>query len=562
MSLRLTELIKRLRLIFTTLYYLKPQQLYYRVLYRLRSPVGYKGPALKVRHYPRIVAPVSRPNTYAKPGQFTFMNQTIAFEHGVEWNAKHAPRLWLYNQHYFDFLQSDALRYDRPECARLMVDWIEKNPTGVGQGWDAYTLSLRIVNWIKWSLRQDEVEPECVDSLAAQAHWLNQCVEHHLMANHVLANAKGLVFAGVFLEGDAPNTWLKHGLQLLSKEHHRQILNDGGHCERSPMYHAIMLEDVLDLINLAQAYPQQIPNSLLQQWQHLSKKMQSWINAMCHPDGEIAFFNDATQQFASSPLAIADYAHRLGVWQSRKPAAIEHQKNTGFIRFEQADAVLIADIGSVGPTYQPGHAHAGTLSFELSLFANRVLVNSGISTYDEGPLRHAQRSTRSHNTVEVDGENSSAVWASFRVARRADVDLINVSSASRDEKMRNSSDDSSLVVTAEHNGYRHMQPAITHRREISLMADKLVVLDQLNSNAKAAVARFYLHPEINVLDNQLVLPPDSNGHAAVVRWHVAGAKVHWEKTHWHPELGLSLENLCLVATFDAERCELTLDWSD
>jgi hypothetical protein len=34
--------------------------------------------------------------------------------------------------------------------------------------------------------------------------------------------------------------------------------------------------------------------------------------------------------------------------------------------------VLILDVAPVGPDYLPGHAHADTLSFELSLFGQRA----------------------------------------------------------------------------------------------------------------------------------------------------------------------------------------------
>ena len=45
------------------------------------------------------------------------------------------------------------------------------------------------------------------------------------------------------------------------------------------------------------------------------------------------------------------------------------------------EAVVLCDIGRIGPDYLPGHAHADTLSFELSLAGERVIVNSGISEY-------------------------------------------------------------------------------------------------------------------------------------------------------------------------------------
>jgi len=45
------------------------------------------------------------------------------------------------------------------------------------------------------------------------------------------------------------------GQRLLARELREQILPDGGHFERSPMYHAILLKDVLDLLHLADVYP-------------------------------------------------------------------------------------------------------------------------------------------------------------------------------------------------------------------------------------------------------------------------------------------------------------------
>ena len=70
------------------------------------------------------------------------------------------------------------------------------------------------------------------------------------MGNHVFANAKALVYAGLFFDGIEANDWLAKGMKILVKECNEQILPDGGHFELSPMYHAIVLEDILDLINI------------------------------------------------------------------------------------------------------------------------------------------------------------------------------------------------------------------------------------------------------------------------------------------------------------------------
>ena len=88
-------------------------------------------------------------------------------------------------------------------------------------------------------------------------------------------------------------------------------------------------------------------------------------------------------------------------------------------RICKGEAVLLIDVAPIGPDYLPGHAHADTLSYELSLYGKRVLVNSGTSRYGSGPKRDWERSTAAHNTVEVDGQSSSETWSGFRVARRA-----------------------------------------------------------------------------------------------------------------------------------------------
>ena len=61
------------------------------------------------------------------------------------------------------------------------------------------------------------------------------------------------------------------------------------------------------------------------------------------------------------------------------------------------------NVGSVGPAYQPGHAHADTLSFELSVDGLRWFVNTGVSGYGVTADRSYERSSEAHNTVVVDG---------------------------------------------------------------------------------------------------------------------------------------------------------------
>ena len=113
---------------------------------------------------------------------------------------------------------------------------------------------MRIVNWIKWCLNGQKLAPSQLDSLATQVQALAEQLEYHLLANHLLANAKALVFAGAFFHGPAGRPLAAAGPPDLPQQMAEQILADGGHFELSPMYHSIILEDLLDVLNLANAY--------------------------------------------------------------------------------------------------------------------------------------------------------------------------------------------------------------------------------------------------------------------------------------------------------------------
>src|SRR5690606_41051676 len=54
----------------------------------------------------------------------------------------------------------------------------------------------------------------------------------------------------------------------------------------------------------------------------------------------------------------------------------------------------------------------------------RVLFRSGISTYQISPRRDYERSTKAHNTVTIDDQDTAEVWSGFRVGRRPTVNLL------------------------------------------------------------------------------------------------------------------------------------------
>lgn len=368
--------LDRLLLIARTVRYLKPIQVWNR-LFRRFLPNGGNG-ADRTADLP----------------SFTFLNLT-AKPRG--WNDPSLPKLWLYNLHYFE----------NREMMALAEQWIVENPRGVGNGWEPYPISLRVVNWLKHL--GPRVPPHIARSVREQVAYLLPRLEYHLLANHLLANAKALVFAGTRLKVDR---WRKKGMAIYRRELPEQILDDGVHFERSAMYHAIILEDLLDLVELTD-------EALFRSY---AEKMLAGLELLTGPDGDIAKFNDAADGVAKRPAALLARASRLGLSgpQPLNTSTSQPLRTSGYRRFECGAYCVIAKTGEIGPTYQPGHAHADTWTFEMWRNGTKVVTDTGTDRYVIDAERRRQRGTAAHNTVMIDGRDSSEVWAGHRVGRRFD----------------------------------------------------------------------------------------------------------------------------------------------
>jgi len=481
--------------LFNTVRYLKPVQIYSRLPWpRPAAPTSEAPPVRATQGTWR--RSILHEGAQVSATCFRFLNE----EREVRgWNDADVPKLWRYHLHYFDCCDGD-----------LIQRWIRENPVGEGIGWEPYPLSRRIVNWIKWAYAGHGLPAEAIEGLATQTRYLSRRLEYHLLANHLFANAKALVFAGSFFAGTEADDWRIAGLRILEREIPEQILEDGGHFERSPMYHGILLEDVLDLVNLGRTYPDLLPD-----WSETAARMLAWQKQMIHPDGDISFFNDATLGVAPIFAELRDYADRLGV----KGGTGARLSDSGYIRLENEDTVLIFDAGRIGPDYQPGHAHADTLSFELAHQGKRVVVNSGTSTYEVGAERQRQRGTADHNTVRIDGIDQSEVWASFRVARRAYPFDVRT--------------DHQSFAEAAHDGYRRLRNPVVHRRRVELSGDGVAVTDMVEGTGEHEVEVFFhLDPGA---DQDIELDP-----------RLGKSR---EETTYHPGFNLSIPNTTIVGRF-------------
>ena len=517
----------------------------WRRLYRPKLPPCEEPPLIRnpegkwvkgAKHSPSLIG----------PREFTFLNKSGILD-DIGWTGDGRSKLWRYNQHYFDDLNASRSGERHDWHSNLLADWLVKNSSCQGEGWEPYPCSIRIVNLIKWVLSGNCLPVEHLISLTLQARWLKKNMEVHIMGNHIIANAKALIFAGVFFRGEEADNWLKEGERILFREIHEQILNDGAHFELSPMYQRIILEDFLDLINLTIAYPKRLPDRLEVRVKAQISKMFHWMCAMSHPDKSVSFFNDSAIGISSSLESLCAYAKRLHLIEkeSIKSHTQIFLENSGYFRWEREGATIIGDVGHIGPDYLPGHGHADTLSFEFTLNLQRVIVNSGTSLYEESAERIRQRGTSAHNTVEIDGENSSEVWKSFRVARRAKPFDLNIKKQCENWTQ----------ISCSHDGYKRLRERKIHNRSWQLEKGRLVIRDKIEGTFFSAIARFYLHPEIEIFDEHLRLPSGEK-----IQYAAHGGDIKLVDSTWHPEFGLSIPSKCIELYFDSHEVSMEFTW--
>ena len=469
--------------------------------------------------------------------RFNFLNAEIQFGREIDWDTQQASKLWRYNLHYFAYAIDLAIAYKRTsrtefyaQFKTLVLDWIQNNSIAHGDGWEPYPISLRTVNWIfahalfdREICRDLDFEQLLKKSLFKQILFLERNLEYRLgCENHLIKNAKALAIAGAFFKGKTAARWLKKGTSILWRELERQVQEDGGHYEHSLMYHIAVLHDYLECIFVLKKRRVQIPEHGAQK----VRKMLYFARNILPPDGNIPLIGDSGLEIApvlQEALALGDILFKNGEFKSKRgqseggkcssphpsilPIVLKNSKSRAFQRksfpntshsaFEHSgfyvmraeDKYLILDCGKLGPDQNPAHGHCDMLSYELYLGNQRFVVDSGTYEYEAGEWRDFFRSTRAHNTVVVDGEEQSEIWASFRVARRA-----------LPIRRRFIEKDNLVFFEGSHDGFLRFHRGCFHTRKVFFIENNFfLIFDEITGKGEHAIESFvHFHPDVDV----------------------------------------------------------------
>ncbi|MFH1954128.1 MAG: alginate lyase family protein [Pseudomonadota bacterium] len=545
--------LKRLWLLFHTIRYLSPRQVRHR-LWRMgrmlwRKTINIQAPrpfGPELAHYRSTYEGLSDlllPGPWEKDISksvdgakqvsqlhFTFLQQSYAFHEKVLWEDPSLSQLWRYHLHYFEYV-NDLFVWkgmghgdQAYQAFRMLADsWINGNRRLMGDGWHPYTISLRIVNWLNAvPVFQSELTKNgrfyqgLVGSIYGQGRILAHDLEFDVRGNHLLKNLKALIWLGVAFKGSEAKAWLVRALALLELELSEQVLADGGHFERAPGYHLIVLRDCLEICLSLRRNQQKVPQFL----EDALRSMLDYLVKLLPPDGRAPLIKDTawdtgplpwdlltagalylddpgykfSDHFALYPLMLygkSGWSIFKGWALNQAPRESVALPNSGYyiMRDRESGDHLIFDAGKPCPNYLPAHAHADMLSYELMVDGQGVVVDSGVYEYAAGPWRDFFRSTRAHSTVEVADADQSEVWGSFRVARRA-----------RPGRVVWEAQENCVRVQGEHDGYRRLSTPVFHRRTILWQKQGfwLIVDELVGKGTTQCKSRIHFHPDLTL----------------------------------------------------------------
>ncbi|OQB46508.1 MAG: Heparinase II/III-like protein [bacterium ADurb.Bin157] len=409
-----------------TMKYLKPEQTFGRVKFMLRRK-------FEVTRFSSALVDKARKNAerIVSAGfeaiTFNFNNfEQRMLCNRIKWSSsdygwlEKPEKLWLYKLNYFDWLFDNKFNLQVAEYA--ILDWICKNADSRAETWEPYPMSRRLISWVKW-LKQNEKNlivstVKCVsEAIECQLNRLFRDIEYHIQANHIITNLQAILAAVDYLlsQNFALHKDFKKVLDELINQLNLQFFADGGHFERSPMYHVEMMaavEDIKDsLERLVKRH--QIKHILVMQMQFTSSlcikklaRMKIWLSKLTHPDGKVAMFGDS-----------AAVAGNLNY----EPKLIELLKDSSFFIYRKKPIYFVLSVSAPSPSFQPGHSHCDALSFELSFQNKRIVTDTGCGSYQNFEVREHCRKSLSHNIPQIEHLDQSEMYDSFKVGARAQV---------------------------------------------------------------------------------------------------------------------------------------------
>ncbi|MDN3563469.1 heparinase II/III family protein [Paeniroseomonas aquatica] len=410
------------------------------------------------------------------------------------WDAEAGPIAWRSAAHGFAWLRDlRALGTDaaRTRARDLSEDWLGRGAEEtLAQAPEV--AAARVSAWLgHWDFlaatAEDGFRKRLLVRLAQDARGVVASLPAEAMHRGALVTLKGAIAAAVALEDEG---WMTRALRFLPGELERQFHPDGGHVERSPAQLMLALQDLIEIRNLLNGAGINPPALLATVLERAGQALRLFR----HGDGGLAQFNGTRENGAG----LVDLVLTQGQARGRAPMLLEE---SGFHRLQAGRTLVIADAAGPPPARAKDantglprgadrYAHAGTLSFEMSVGRDRLIVNCGAAPGAPAAWRDALRATAAHSTLVLADTNSSEL-SDEGLGRRPE----------QVEQDRQEQNGAQWLETS-HDGWRKRFGAV-HRRRLylaesgdDLRGEDIIEMAEAGAVPPAFTVRFHLHPGV------------------------------------------------------------------
>ncbi len=334
--------------------------------------------------------------------------------------------------------------------------------------------------------------------------------------NWGLMESNGLAHMGIlFPEFKEAGDWREEAMGRLEEQIRMQVLADGMQVERASGYHLVCTFCFLQILDLALRNNIRVSNT----YKRNTEKMIDFVIGIMKPHGYYPMLKDADESDVFGKRA------SYGLWEDINNLNMLEDANdlrwvlkAGARIFNRADMLYIGTNGKEGKRPEVGsvaapeagfytmrtgwdpedlylvftcgelgvedqncvHGHADALSIDVSGCGETLLIDPGRYIY-EGPNRIWFKGTSAHNTITVDGKDSSELADEWMFKTKANSTVRCWSSTDRFD-----------YVDGNHDGYQRLSDPVTHRRRICFVKPRFwLILDDLKAQAQHAYDQYF-----------------------------------------------------------------------